>query len=287
MSYPSLPDKRIGYDNDGTVIYYNTDARTDFASGPVTQLTGSNLIALNGYANAQTSTQVAPLGTNGSYNGTKLWLFFPERREVGGIASVAALSAAGTPTMQGSNDTTNGMDGTWETASFPSGTPPSTPPPVPPDQWRSAIMPISFTGTKQTVRYLVGAGAAVYVLHLYGIKDAAATPDDLIFMSAASGGTQVLNEDVGDVPFGTTRTMQVWLKNTSATKTASTINLQLNDANWIFSTDNATWVTSINIASLAAGATYGPIYVRQTSPAQGSPLGPRFARVVVSGYTFA
>lgn len=25
--------------------------------------------------------------------------------------------------MQGSNDTTNGMDGTWETAVFPSGTP--------------------------------------------------------------------------------------------------------------------------------------------------------------------
>ena len=106
-------------------------------------------------------------------------------------------------------------------------------------------------------------------------------------MSAASGGTQVLNEDVGDVALGTTRTMQVWLQNTSATKTASTINLQLNDADWIFSTDNATWVTSINIASLAAGATYGPIYIRQTSPAQGSRLGPRFARVVVSGYTFS
>jgi hypothetical protein len=106
-------------------------------------------------------------------------------------------------------------------------------------------------------------------------------------MSAASGGTQVLNEDVGDVPFGTTRTLQVWLANTSATKTASTINLQLNDANWIFSTDNTTWVTSINVASLGPGARYGPIYIRQTSPAQGSRLGPRFARIVCSGYTFA
>ena len=228
----------------------------------------------------------------------KLYVFFPERRECDGVALIyrADGGALIATQAQGSNDTTNGMDGTWETGSWPSGTPApvqnATLIPCPPDAWRSHIYPLSFTGTKASIRIIWGGygGTGHYgthVCHLYGQKDVSATPDDLIFMSAATGGTQVLNEDVGDVGFGTTRTMQVWLKNTSATKTASLINLQLNDADWIFSTDNVTWVTTINIASLAASATYGPIYIRQTSPAQGSRLGPRHARIVISGYTFA
>jgi hypothetical protein len=288
MSYPALPDKRIGYDNDGTAVYYTVDQAGSFATGPTTQLTGTPLIALNGYVPTVIS-QLSP-GVSGSNAFAKVWFFFPEKREFDGWGLVVFSGAWATPQAQGSNDTTNGMDGTWETASFPSGTPPMWS--GSPDAFRASIVPVSFTGTKQTVRVLWGyigsyGNFITYQCHLYGIKDASATPNDLIFMSAASGGTQVLNVDVGDVGFGTTRTVQVWLANTSASKTASNINLQLNDADWIFSIDNATWATTLNIASLGPGARYGPIYVRQTSPAQGSRLGPRFARIVVSGYTFA
>lgn len=280
MLYPSLPDKRIGYDNDGTVVYYTYTQNAPFAEGPTTQLTGTPLIALNGF----TASAIAAL-SGGSYNVAKLWFFFPEKREVDGVALVSTTDGGTAFQIQGSNDTTNGLDGTFETASLPSGAPAAWG--NAPDYWRSTIKPVSFTGTKQTIRLAFGSLGTTYNCHLYGIKDASATPDDLIFMTATSGGTQILNEDVGDVAFGTTRTVQAYLHNTSATKTASTINLQLNDANWIFSTDNATWVTSINVASLGPGAYYGPIYIRQTSPAQGSRLGPRHARIVCSGYTFS
>ena len=282
MPYPALPDKRIGFDNDGTVVYYTTGGIANFVSGPTTRLTGSSLIALNNYldANLWTANQAFVID---------LWFFFPEKRECDGVEISANIyTTAGVTKIQGSNDTTNGMDGTWEVGSFTSGVPGQWL--GQPDWWRSNIMPVSFTGTKQTVRLeFMYQGNSVHTanVHLYGIKDASATPDDLIFMTATSGGTQILNEDVGDVGLGTTRTMQAYLYNTSATKTASTINLQLNDADWIFSTDNATWVTSINVASLGPGAYYGPIYIRNTAPAQGSRLGPRTARIVVSGYTFA
>ena len=94
-------------------------------------------------------------------------------------------------------------------------------------------------------------------------------------------------EDFGDQPLGTTVVRQFRLKNTSATKTANTINIQCNDAEAAISTDNVNWVVTINLASLAAGAESPTYYVRYTTPAAGSGLGPRYARIVtlVASYT--
>ena len=73
---------------------------------------------------------------------------------------------------------------------------------------------------------------------------------------------------------------QFRVKNDSATLTANTINLQCNDTDFAISTDGATWVATINIASLAAGAESATMYIRNTTPAAGNLLGPRFARIV-------
>ena len=80
-----------------------------------------------------------------------MWFFFPEAREIEAsnwlgswVRSLLRFE------MQGSNDTTNGMDGTWETAVFPSGTPMGSH--TVPSWWRIYVKPVSFSTTYKTIR---------------------------------------------------------------------------------------------------------------------------------------
>ena len=192
--------------------------------------------------------------------------------------------------LQGSNDTTNGVDGTWETASFPAGNPIGY---VTLDAFRSGVKAISFTGGKKTIRFGIGGGYVdkfyIYQVHIYGEKVAGQTPDDVIYIDhdTTPGVEYTAPEDFGDQPLGTTVVRQFRLKNTSATKTANSINVQCNDSDFAISTDGTTWVVTISIASLGPGAQSATMYVRCTTPAPGNLLGPRFARIVttVASYT--
>ncbi len=225
----------------------------------------------------------------------KLWFFFPEQREVTAFA-LMRTSGAGNgwadypPAMSGSNDTTNGMDGTWETASFPGGVPgPNNTTVV--DYWRSTIKAISFTGGKRTIRTKWGATGLINVfsdyslVHLYGEKVAGQTPDDIIYIDHdTTPGVEFASlEDFGDQPLGTSVIRQFRLKNTSAALTANTINIQCNDTDFtIGETASGPWVATINIASLVPGAQSATLYTRCTTPAPGSVLGPRFNRIVTT-----
>ena len=162
-----------------------------------------------------------------------------------------------------------------------------------PDNWRTNITAVSFTGGKQTIRIYYGIqntyGTSTLRLHLYGEKVAGQTPDDVIYIDhdTTPGVEYAAPEDFGDQPLGTTVVRQFRLKNTSATKTANSINVQCNDSDFAISTDGTTWVVTINIASLGPGAQSATMYVRCTTPAPGNLLGPRFARIVttVASYT--
>ena len=119
------------------------------------------------------------------------------------------------------------------------------------------------------------------LLHIYGRKAAGQTPNDIVFLDGDNAFAEFATpEDFGDVPLGTTTVRQWKVKNTSATATAMTISLQCNDADFSISTDGSTWVVTIDIALLAAGATSGVMYIRDTTPNPGAPLGARFARIV-------
>jgi hypothetical protein len=269
VSYPAVPDRRMAYDNDGTVV-----AIGDLTAGVTSYPTGANVIALNS----------VPVEAGGGYGGTlapngATWFFFPEKREITNCwVYIGQTAFAG---IHGSNDTTNGMDGTWETASFPAGLPSYA---VDFD-WRSGIKAVSFTGTKKTIRLFTAAPNARtwFIVHLYGRKDATVTPHDLVFndQDETPGVEFTSVEDFGDRPLGTTVTRQWRLKNVSATRTAANINIQCNDNDFAISTDGISWVTTINIASLAPGAESGTLWTRDTTPAPGALLGPRFARIVV------
>jgi hypothetical protein len=261
------------YDNDGTVVYAGVGT-----SGAVTVVSSGDLVELNDYDFAALGSLVAPT----------CWYFFPEQREVTAFYYMGVYGAvSGISTVTGSNDSVNGLDGTWQTATLSGGAPTYG------DafSWRSGIKPISFTGAKRTVR-LNNANTSqdvrLYITHLYGEKAAGQTPDDIIYINHddTPGVEFTAPEDFGDQPLATSVTRQFRVKNTSAL-TANTINIQCNDSDFIISTDGSTWVVTINIASLAAGAESSTMYVRCTTPAVGSALGPRHARIVatVASYT--
>lgn len=294
MPYTALPDRRMPYDNDGTVCYYRTDSAADFSTGPATNLTGSTYQQLNG----QTLSTIGILG-GGDNTKAHVYLFFPEQRECTAIMLLFGMNNGSDyiPTFQASNDSTNGMDGTWENGSWGATHPQQhnyLGAGVRPDYFRSGIAPISFTGTKKALRGMWGGSGGstnmwTYSLHVYGEKGLGQTPDDIIYINQddTPGVEYTADEDFGDQPLGTTVVRQFRVKNTSATKTANTVNIQCNDSDFAISTDNVNWVVTINIPSLAAGAQSATMYVRCTTPAAGSTLGPRFARIIttVASYT--
>ena len=281
MPYTALPDRRMPYDIDGTIVYQSIN----IASGMLDLASSGTKTEWNDYdySIAGTWTVAAALQT---------WWWFPETREVTAFyvfyfTGNTGASAQGVASVVASNDSTNGLDGTWETATLSGGSPAY----VDNFNWRSGVKPISLTGPKRTIK-IQSAGTGnqeVAIAHIYGEKAAGQTPEDLIFIDhdTTPGVEYAAPEDFGDMPLGTTATRQFRVKNTSATKTANTINIQCNDSDFVISTDNATWVVTINITSLAAGAESSTMYVRCTTPAVGSFLGPRHARIVatVASYT--
>lgn len=285
MSYTALPDRRMPYHRDGTVVYRGfTTASTSsafFGLGPNSVLSSAQRIELND----DDSTDTGEAHPETFFTG--FWFFFPELREVTAYAHLlSAVGAYSNTAMQGSNDSTNGMDGTWESASLPGGASIATLDTAR-DAWRTNIKAVSFTGAKRVLRLTVknnGAlgNGAIYGVDLYGEKAAGQTPDDLIFINHddTPGVEYTAPEDFGDRPLGTSAVRQFRVKNASPTKTANAINLQCNDADFTISTDNVNWVVTINIASLAAGAESSTMYVRNTTPAAGSLLGPREAEIV-------
>lgn len=287
MPYTTLPDRRMAYDIDGTVVGMTSSQNVNWTEGIGQWMSGGQLAEMN---DADTVEIFSVLNTV-----YKLWFWFPEQRTITAIAMYIEVTGgfganAVTPIMQGSNDTTNGIDGTWEQASLPSGFPAYSQDSVV-DFWRTTIRPVSFTGPKRTMRWLGGqtgpnaqGNTAVEAIHLYGAKGAGQTVDDLVFINHddTPGVEYTAPEDFGDRPLATTAVRQFRVKNVSPSKTALTIALQCNDTDFAISADSTTWVVTINLASLAPGAESATYYVRCTTPAIGSLLGPRFARIVAT-----
>lgn len=289
MSYPALPDHRIPYDIDGTAAYKYSDF-----NGCPAALTGAELLIAQGIViDESVSVELTTVCAGGFRSG--LAFFFPEQRECTGVFAFAYYDNVGdalsSDRIVGSNDTTNGLDGTFEVASLPSGGP-ITGQSRKSDSWRSGIKPVSFTGGKRTVIVTSSNNTRAqryFCCHLYGEKVAGQTPDDVLFVDPDSANAEFPTAlDFGDRPLATSVIDNFAIKNASPTKTANGINIQCNDADFALSSDGgATWVVTINITSLAAGAVSSTFKVRNTTPAVGSKLGPRTARItaIVTSWT--
>lgn len=280
MTYPAVPDRRMPYDADGTVVAEGGL----YSAGIQAYYSGTTLKNLNDYVDHGQQSG------NYGVSDITVWSFFPgEQREVT-AAFFGMTGAMNTPVIEGSNDTTNGVDGTWETASCTPNAANLNAAQVL-DGWRKAIFTISFTGPKAVVRIRFTTSGGLPILeqlHIYGQKASGQTPDDLLFLDSDDGGAEFSSvEDFGDRPLGTTVTRQFKVQNSSTTKTANSINIQCNDSDFAISTDGVTWVVTINIASLAPGVSSSVMYVKNTTPNPGALLGPRFARItaIVGSWT--
>jgi hypothetical protein len=269
MPYPVVGDHRMPYDIDGTLVYHGSPA-----TGATTQVSGANLVELNN------EDQV--LAFSGPGSDVRAFWFFPEQREVTGLtARVSGGTGSTFVSFSGSNDTANGTDGTWEAASLtaPSGSNVF-------DTWRALIRAVSFAGPKKNVRitYTGPSGTlSWFYVHLYGEAAAGQMAHDLVFVDPDLSGPFESVEDFGDQPLGTTVVRPFRVTNTSASRTATNVNIQCNHADFTIATsDSGPWVATINIASLAAGAESATMYTKCTTPAPGASLIPVAARIILA-----
>ncbi len=289
MSYPVIASRRMPYDIDGTEVgrrYSSTGFGMDstysttFSQGVQAWLTPTQ----RGLLNDHTQTTVLDAGSSSYQTVIAVWFFLPEQREIthlGFFFPATYLNTRGFPTgaiIQGSNDSTNGMDGTWETAiyTYPGGS-------IATDYWRAQVKSVSFSGPKRVLRvgFMRNPSIAVASIHLYGSKAAGQTPHDVLIMANTMDEFPAL-KDWGDRPEGTVEFTSFRLKNASPTKTANAVNVQLNHDDFLLSwSDTGPWVTFVDIASLSPGAVSSPIYIRNALGPPLLTLGPRAARVVV------
>lgn len=212
------------------------------------------------------------------------WFFFPEIREVTHVGFLFSGTGSGdlaNSIIEGSSDTTNGVDGTWEPGTII----------WPPqsnrvDGWREYITPVSFSSAKKVIR--LGLFANTYnrplnAVQLYGYKAATETPDDLLFVDDSTGAEKTALMDWGDRPEGTTEIDSFKIKNASADKIANDINLQLNHDDFLMSwSADGPWAATLDIATLGIGALSNTIYVRNKLGPPLLVLGPKSARVIAA-----
>lgn len=274
MAYPIIEEHRIPYDIDGTEVAYKTASVETINN------------AIEGWL---TETQKSNLQKNRNpssfFPGNFVYFFFPSLMEISKVYIDARASGAlnGLPVIHGSTDSANGVDGTWVPAIY------TFPPLDTADTaWRKDIFAVSFPSPIKVLRiYQLAAGGYNYdifysAVHLYGRKAAGEIPDDIAFCTAAGVELTELT-DWGDVPEGTTDITSYAMKNTSASKIANMVNLQLNHPNYTMSwSADGPWQSVLDIASIGPGSLSAPFYVRNLIQPPLQILGPFNGRIIAS-----
>lgn len=282
MPYAAITSRRIPFDIDGTIIGTHLNS-TNYDNGITSYLNATEISNINNESLSD--------GLANTFN-RLLWFFFPEKVEIEHMyVAVVPYSGLGANinifAIQGSNDTTNGVDGTWETATAPNGSPFSNNPTT--FSWRNGLVPISFSSPMKVIRIGCGAPSGVFIkyVHIYGRKASGETPDDILFCNASTGNELTALKDWGDRPEGTTVVDSFKLKNASTTKIANNVNLQLNHADFGMSfSENGPWTATLDITSIAANSLSATVYVRNLLGPPLLALGPKAARVIATVGSF-
>jgi hypothetical protein len=219
---------------------------------------------------------------------------FPEPRDLAGFFVWCTASGISTYQFTTSTDTTDGSNGTWSTAANFSVQGAVYP------QSRSAITSATAVGiTGIRFRFATGGDwqqLSLGAIHLYGFTAPNLSTDRLEFWDATVD--QQIDKaafDFGDIAQGEVSTKQFRIKNLSSTKTAGSVAISANNAaggetlladGLTFSTDGVSFTSTLNISSIAPGATTSVLYIRRTVGLT-DPSSIRFARVMASPGTYA
>jgi hypothetical protein len=281
--YPAILEHRIPFDIDGTEVGYRyqswVDLATIFGNGVSSWLDGQSKQNLNREDRAQT------WGATDNKPGFGFWFFFPELREINKIGvqyPASGISGLDERVIQGSVDTTNGMDGSWETAVYSYPTPSANL-----DNWRDKIFTVSFSSPIKALRFGIRTSSynstvKLCGIHIYGRKAAGEQVDDIVFCDT-SGNELTSLIDWEDRPEGTTQITSIKVKNASTEKIANNVNLQLNHDDFMLAwSQDGPWQSVLDIASIGPNSLSSTVYIRNALAPPLLTLGPKAARIIAT-----
>ncbi len=285
MPYPALVDRVVNYNGDGSVVKVVTAS-----SGVIYTMTAGNLDELND----EDTTLIAIPNTG---ENVYLVFFLADAVEVQALWALANSSVGGSPllgptSIEGSNDTTNGIDGSWTAGT--SYTPNTDTNDF--DSWRKSIATVDFSGVEYAnYRILFTDPGGVDTIddmimaHLYGLENATPTAEadlPLAFIDPdAADARFALPVNFGDLPAGTSDQKTFKIQNNHASKQATTISLDVTDPDDIVRiSDNSggPWVTTYALGNLAVGAKSILMYIKSEPAAPPTPLEPERAYIEVT-----
>lgn len=270
MPLPAPPGRRIAYDVDGTQILQKKDS----APSPIV-LSAAHTLVINN----EDSNGISPEDDWGWGQTESGWVYclFAEPKDIDGVfISWIVESFGALNELEGSTDTTTGVDGTWNTiiANLTDS--------LASDLYRTDIDSVTEIGlVGMRFRVTNWPGTPFHNWHIYGQPGTAADDDRLVFLDPTTE-PDVL-QDWGDKAQGQLTKQQFAVKNTADTETAEDITIAVEgftgpSDTWIeFSVDDSVYTASLAIGDLVAGADT-TFWVRQDIP-QGAALGQQAARI--------
>ena len=298
-SYPDVPASRMAYDAENVVVLVDTA----MPEGSLPGAQPSNPVVMDPADVAHINDESAATAFVGA-PGSPTWIgfVFPEKRNLDGIHVNVSGTIAEYSWIMVSEDTTNGIDGTWEQV-------------VSLDAFwddhaadfyrRPGVIQIiadtdiagigdAVTGVAIYVETAGSAAQNVISLHLYGNISVGQTADRLAFIDAEYVNIDVPEDeftkpvfvkplDFGDVPRGQTQVRQVILKNLSEAVTLDDVELSVealtgaSDAWYEFSFDDEAYTPTLAFGDMGPGEER-LFYVRQ-AVLDTEPLGVEAARI--------
>lgn len=282
MPYNEVPSRRMPWDADGSVSLHAISFRPFPAANtpPTKQWTATDTSDVQAMNDEDTT---AVINQTRNYPWTMHCVIFPEKRELDGWYQNVMNDTAAWESY--STDTTNGFDGTWDTAVVAATRSTVV------DHYRDNISSLAVQGVKAVMSLdgedVTNRSSGRRRVHLYGVISPGETPDRIIFLDTENADakfTKVL--DFGDKPRGQTTTRTFKIKNNSSSKTINTIQvtaeaLYLNAGGWYtFGDDGVNYQGTFAVGNLGPGATK-LLYLKQIIP-DAETLGVQAGRIKVS-----
>lgn len=275
MPYNEAPSRRMAWDADGSVALrsestVNGTGPTAGGFGSISWSESTSGERINGN-DEDPVTEFRGL-TSGGVSDAHIMMavLFPELRELDGMYVVATAVTPQNFWMYKSQDTTNGIDGSWVNTVAARNTSLAL------DHYRDNITSMAFPSVKGIKGNMGGSSTNDPIkwrtVHIYGAISPGETPDRILFLDTENADakfTKVL--DFGDVPRGQTTTRTFKIKNNSSTLTINTIqvtaeDLYLNAGDWYtFGDDGVSYQATFAVGNLGPGATK-LLYLKQIIP---------------------
>lgn len=277
-SYPDVPGYRFPYDQDGTIaIWYNNP--------PPLLATPSELRGLN---NDFPETSWGRAGTVPSH----VCFLFPEKRNITGII-LNREATTNNLSLEWSNDTTSGLDGTWNVAIAPYTGISSV------DKLRLRLDVTSLaitdcTAIRFAATFSITQQRNLRNLHIYGSIASTESPDRLRIVDLTDDDIAA-QLDFGNLAQRASATRQFKVINNSSSLAANNITVSLDAptdsspsliGQYQISTDNVAFANAVNIGTLAPGTESGTMYIRN-NVAPNMPLSIWSARIIANAVSWS